>query len=111
MINTENEFYKRALPSTVLGGLLRPTLVPRHSHCPVFDRLQYAKTEGQAWSIYYASDINDCHLQNLLGTKDKCMKCISLVSVNLPGLPPPFLHTVNGQKLDCGKAQAKFTLW
>ena len=28
------------------------SLVPRPSHCPVFDRLQYAKTEGgKAWSI------------------------------------------------------------
>ena len=30
------------------------SLVPRPSHpfhCPVFDCLQYAKTEGKAWSI------------------------------------------------------------
>ena len=44
------------------------------------------------------------------------MKCVSLAgllspSVNLPGLPPPLLHTVTDQKLDGGKAQAKFTLW
>ena len=33
-------------------------LVPRPSHRPVFDRLQYAKTEGEAWYIYHVNDIS-----------------------------------------------------
>ena len=28
-------------------GYMRVSLIPRPSHCPVFDRLQYAKTEGE----------------------------------------------------------------
>ena len=28
-----------------------PSLIPRPSHHPVLDHLQYAKTEGEAWSI------------------------------------------------------------
>ena len=29
------------------------SLVPRPSHCPVFDHLQYTKTKGKAWSILW----------------------------------------------------------
>ena len=32
--------------------------VPRPSHCPVFDRLQYAKAEIRPGSIYHVSDVN-----------------------------------------------------
>ena len=39
------------------GGRQTTSLVPRLSHCPVFDRLQYGKTEGEG-PFYKVSDVS-----------------------------------------------------
>ena len=39
------------------GGRQTTSLVPRLSHCPVFDRLQYGKMEGEG-PFYNVSDVS-----------------------------------------------------
>ena len=46
--------------STVGASLPNTRLIPRPSHRPVFDCLQYAKTEGEAWYIYHVNDVSVC---------------------------------------------------
>ena len=38
---------KRMNEEIIIGKWIIPSLIPRHSHRPVFDRLQYAKREGE----------------------------------------------------------------
>ena len=51
---TNNQVH--SITSNQVGG---SSLIPRPFHCPVFDNLQYAKTEGGALGAFdHVSDVN-----------------------------------------------------
>ena len=99
------------------------SLVPRLSHHPVYDCLQYAKTEGEAWSIL-SREWRQCLPKLDRGGEGPPIERTHFAPAFEPGaarfslcehlkfqhlgrncyvihvtrLPPPFLHTANDQK-------------
>ena len=83
------------------------SLVPRPFPSPVFDRLQYAKTEGEglekenvtvssSWTRYYKKDLD------ILRRAPPPSRLPDVTHVTLPGLPPPSLVTSRNVRQDSG---------
>ena len=111
---------------TILGSSI-PSLVPRPSHRPVFDRLQVCKNGGGRPGIIYHVNYVSVYLgrQRSPRWKRRILRMCSLFwtmsdmlfhfanvrnssawgrNYKIMSNPHPFLHTASDQKLDGGKA-------
>ena len=71
------------------GQINRASLIPRPSHHPVFDCLQYVNMEG---TIYHVSDVN-VYLGKHRGRDPRPWKCSwSLIAVSIQALVSWILH-------------------
>ena len=57
------------------------SLVPRPSHHPVFDRLQYAKWRRKAWSIFHMDDVSVVDRRGVPDQKNKLEAFFFVVSL------------------------------